>query len=271
MIRLTSLGFKAHAALACSNGRVRASARLGASLYVTAGGELLWLGSAGSALHPRAMLAIAPFAFDEETAWVDPSAAATWRPQPFRDSDAARVALSAGCAAIRGAIPQIGKPEGLGVLLDGAASFDPYVERAAPAVRALGHACRNNDAAAALEPAKALLGLGPGLTPAGDDFVGGVLFARALLSRAGGRRSRWDDVAAAIVREATTRTHPVSAVLLGDFAAGEGFAPLHDLANALASAGCSGAALDAARSLVRIGHSSGWDFLTGFIAGVIGA
>jgi hypothetical protein len=54
--------------------------------------------------------------------------------------------------------------------------------------------------------------------------------------------------------------------LLGDLLAGEGWAPLHDLARALAGDDET-ASRDAARHLTRLGHSSGWDLLAGFVAG----
>ncbi|MGH7391093.1 MAG: DUF2877 domain-containing protein, partial [Candidatus Rokuibacteriota bacterium] len=68
---------------------------------------------------------------------------------------------------------------------------------------------------------------------------------------------------------ARARTHPVSAALLGDLLAGEGWAPLHDLARAVA-ADDGAAAVAAAGGLVRLGHSSGWDLLTGFLAALTG-
>jgi hypothetical protein len=63
---------------------------------------------------------------------------------------------------------------------------------------------------------------------------------------------------------ARQRTHPISAVLLSDLLAGEGHEPLHALASALATDAAS-AAVDAVGRLVRIGHSSGWDLLAGFL------
>jgi hypothetical protein len=72
------------------------------------------------------------------------------------------------------------------------------------------------------------------------------------------------------VRSAATRlTHPIGAALLGDLLDGEGWAPLHDLARALAHED-DATALDAARRLTQLGHSSGWDLLAGFMAGARG-
>jgi hypothetical protein len=59
----------------------------------------------------------------------------------------------------------------------------------------------------------------------------------------------------------------VSAALFADLAAGRSFAPLHGIADALRT-GDDEAAIRAARSLVAIGHSSGWDMLTGFLIGI---
>src|SRR6266404_2169866 len=68
------------------------------------------------------------------------------------------------------------------------------------------------------------------------------------------------------VRAAAARlTHPIGAALLGDLLVGEGWAALHDLAAALARDD-GPAALEAARRLTRLGHSSGWDLLAGFVA-----
>jgi hypothetical protein len=70
-----------------------------------------------------------------------------------------------------------------------------------------------------------------------------------------------------VVAAAPGRTHPISAALLGDLAAGRSWAPLHELVAALA-AGTPRAAGAAARRLVALGHSSGWDMLAGVGAGL---
>ena len=109
-----------------------------------------------------------------------------------------------------------------------------------------------------------MLGLGAGLTPSGDDFVGGALFARRVLV---GIDARWEDVASRLASEAICRTHPISARLLTDLAAGEGWAPLHALAVALSVQDAS-ATITAARALTALGHTSGWDMLGGVLAGL---
>jgi len=93
--------------------------------------------------------------------------------------------------------------------------------------------------------------------------VGGAIFGRRLASRAD---PRWTGVGRKLSREIRSRSHAVSAALFSDLAAGRSFAPLHELASALAAADDE-AARRAARSLVAIGHSSGWDMLAGFLIG----
>jgi hypothetical protein len=142
--------------------------------------------------------------------------------------------------------------------------------RARPEVLALAAACDADDAGAAIAPATRLLGLGPGLTPAGDDLVGGVLFGRAVLGRGGtADRRAWTSAGTAIAAAARGRTHPISAALLADLAAARGHAPVLELVAAL-SAGRVDAALDAASRLTAIGHSSGWDILAGVALGTLG-
>ena len=76
-----------------------------------------------------------------------------------------------------------------------------------------------------------------------------------------------DPLVARLAREAASRSHAMSAALFAGLARGRSFAPLHALATAL-QRGARGAALDAARRLVVLGHSSGWDMLTGFMLGM---
>jgi hypothetical protein len=265
---VTAIGWKAAAALACDPVSVEPVAGLSGSAYVTVAGELVWLGPAGSPLHPRAILTAGappsrgPYRFD--VARIRP-----WRPAPLPREVEDAAGLVAGARELRRALPSLGPPRGLGALLAAAPLAAPLAG-AGPAARALAAACGAGDAGRAAQAATRLLGRGPGLTPAGDDFLGGALFARALLARAGaGQAAAWAEAAAGVLAQARTATHPVSAVLLADLAAGHGWAPLHDLAAALGR-GRPAAAREAAGRLVRLGHSSGWDLLAGILAGLLG-
>lgn len=154
-------------------------------------------------------------------------------------------------------------PEGFGTLLQRRSPQFP-LDRAMPWVRALGRAFARDDPDAAFAAARPLLGLGAGLTPSGDDLVGGALFAKRFLDR---RQPRWTKLGKELSREIRSRSHAVSAALFSDLVAGRSFAPLHEIASAL-SLGADEDALSAARALVAIGHSSGWDMLAGFLIAI---
>src|SRR5207253_11350298 len=112
--------------------------------------------------------------------------------------------------------------------------------------------------------------LGPGIARAGGVVCGGTCCGGALLARAVAcEAAGWRDAADAVRAAAARLTHPIGAALLGDLLVGEGWAALHDLAAALARDD-EPAALEAARRLTRLGHSSGWDLLAGFVAGARG-
>jgi hypothetical protein len=159
-------------------------------------------------------------------------------------------------------------PLGLGQLLTGETPAFP-LDRAVPHAIAVATACEADDPAALRLAAEPLLGLGPGLTPSGDDFVGGVLFARRLAG--GDTGPGWERAALTLVERARARTHPISVALLADMAEGHGHEPLHDLVAALLSGAAAPGAREPVRRLTRLGHSSGWDMLTGVLAGVLGS
>ncbi|MBI2159997.1 MAG: DUF2877 domain-containing protein [Candidatus Rokubacteria bacterium] len=271
MIPLTALGWKAAAALAHTGGAACVLAALSESVYLTAGDEIVWLGRAGAPMHPRAMLTAAPLS--AATGWIEIGRGTTrpWRPPAVScDAGTAR-ALGAGCRGLVAALAAIGRPDGFGALL--ADLTPPFpLDAAAGRARALASACAAGDPTAVAAAATELLGLGAGLTPSGDDYVGGAFFARALLARAGAcDGAAWGAAGARVLERARERTHPISVALLGDMLDGQAHAPLHDLARALAAGAPRDVALRAVRRLVRIGHSSGWDMLAGFVAGVLGA
>jgi hypothetical protein len=112
-----------------------------------------------------------------------------------------------------------------------------------------------------------VLGLGHGLTPSGDDFVGGVFFALGKLP-ANAFGASWlrdfPEVAARIRSAANTATNVISAALLGDLMAGESYSVLHDLLAAFESD--DAIKIEAAcEHLMRLGASSGSDILAGVL------
>jgi hypothetical protein len=116
-----------------------------------------------------------------------------------------------------------------------------------------------------------LVGLGPGLTPCGDDFLGGLLFAIHELQKfCPGDLYPEARSVSDLLQWADGRTHPISAVLLRDLACGQGPEPLHDLFRLLLTGeGCGGRAPAAFHRLVRIGHTTGWFILAGVLTGLL--
>jgi Protein of unknown function (DUF2877) len=224
------------------------------------------VGPVGAVLHARAVL-VARLPDDLETVALDRSRARVWRPPPFAH-ESKRSVVEERCRWVADALPALGEARGFGALLVGR-GLDDSLHRALGPARALARAFGEDDPDAAVAAAEELIGLGPGLTPAGDDFVGGAFFARAMLPRAATRQPDWTRAGDGLRAIAGGRTHPVSAVLLSDLLAGEGHEPLHDLAAAVTT-GALPMALAAAGRLCRVGHSSGWDLLAGFLAGVLG-
>lgn len=102
----------------------------------------------------------------------------------------------------------------------------------------------------------ALIGLGPGLTPSGDDFLGGALVALHAFGNAGLAKTLGDW----LLPLCANATHPVSAAHVAAAARGEGGEALHACLCALADGRDANDALDA---IAAVGHTSGWDALAG--------
>jgi Protein of unknown function (DUF2877) len=106
--------------------------------------------------------------------------------------------------------------------------------------------------------ARQLIGLGPGLTPSGDDMLAGIMLALA----ATGRHRLRDQLWARIEPDVAALTSSLSGAHLRAAAAGMTFEPVHLALNdmlpgRLESMNTHLAGLD------RVGHCSGWDMLAG--------
>jgi hypothetical protein len=176
--------------------------------------------------------------------------------EPWRDGVALLEALQARAATDLRLAPLFGRAPACGAM----------GERLTRAALDLGEAVGAGSVAAAGEAAARLVGLGPGLTPAGDDFLCGFVVAGHC--RAAARPARAPPLARFVdaLGGLLDRTTEVSAAFLGDAIAGRAFRPLAALAEACAGAPASdvdGAIL----SLAAVGHSSGLDAATGFFYG----
>jgi hypothetical protein len=95
-----------------------------------------------------------------------------------------------------------------------------------------------------------MVGLGPGLTPAGDDVLAGMLLT---LCAAPAAAPRWEELATETL-SLLSRTTSLSATLLQHAAAGRGIPQVLDVVDALAGTGNLPAAT---ARLLAVGHSSG--------------
>jgi len=109
-----------------------------------------------------------------------------------------------------------------------------------------------------------LAGLGPGLTPAGDDFLLGVLAGLWMLLANHSIHGSAQSLCVRIGAIAAARTTRLSANWLRHAANGEFGQPWHDLARALRSADAP-AVESAAQRILAVGATSGADALWGFV------
>lgn len=137
--------------------------------------------------------------------------------------------------------------EGLGGLVIGA--HNALSGHAQPALEALERWLVGN---ALADEAAQLIGLGPGLTPSGDDYLGGMLVALRLTGRGMQAEGLWRWLQPRLKE----RTSAISAAHLAAASAGEAHEALHIVLNG---------ELDLDR-LDRVGHCSGWDALAGAVA-----
>lgn len=154
----------------------------------------------------------------------------------------------AGAAAPRGGFAPL--------LGDGRIDGD-FAAAARPRVAALAAAVQNSQVATAAEAASSLIGLGPGLTPSGDDLLVGLL---AGLEAAGyPLRSA---LATSIARHARDRTTRIGAAVLANAARGQFAERLHDVIVAVARPDAGGLPRAIERAMAY-GATSGADTLVG--------
>jgi Protein of unknown function (DUF2877) len=187
----------------------------------------------------------------------DLAACQTWRP-PLWPKLPSPASLRATCAVIaRAAMESPGESLAHAVF---AATDTQLARLARPRVAAfetwVSEPNSGGHGASRLSPPYGLIGLGPGLTPSGDDFLMGALAALDVLHQT--------DIHVALGRAviaAAHRTSPLSASLLRAAAVGHVGENLHKMVAAIVTSDAD-AAVDAA---ARIGHTSGWDALAGAV------
>jgi hypothetical protein len=155
------------------------------------------------------------------------------------------------------------------IQLEDKAESDPALALAWLGIFEIAKACLLRDMPGLLQKAKALVGLGEGLTPSGDDFLGGLLFCVNTLQRLyHGFISLDFSEQALFIESARKRTHLISFTLLKDLSNGQAVEPLHKLIHSMLS-DQHPENICPASCLTQIGHSTGWDLLTGALTGLL--
>jgi hypothetical protein len=290
------IGQKAAERLSLPGYRGRVLAVVSSAVYLAGyDGEVLWVGQADLPAHRRCILA----SFHAENVeagmefvttdtclcigsemTIGPANADRWKPpaleHPPREPMFGR--LGEALTAIQ-PLPRKGLGYALAWMTQPAGRIDYatvsamdtlLLHRAEPVIRELASACRRRDMKRVVNVGLDLVGLGPGLTPSGDDYLGGLLFSAYHLEAAYALGFDQDgDRLHDFLNKARPLTSPISHTILSDLAHGHGPAPLHDLINLLLQ-GMTGQPLrDSAQQLTRIGHTSGWDMLAGALTGML--
>jgi hypothetical protein len=115
-----------------------------------------------------------------------------------------------------------------------------------------------------------LVGLGPGLTPSGDDLVSGIVAVLVWHARLGVLDNDVLREITSKVHEAAARTNRISSRLIHHAGVGVLYAPAMQLGEALL-AGDAGSVREPARRLFEIGSTSGADLATGLLVGSLAA
>ncbi len=246
MLTARIAGRFAREALALGEGEVCARLPHGAYLSLP-GGKYVCVGDASLGCGPLNAL-VDGFSPPPMGSRLSLAVASLWTP-PAAPPHAAPDVVTLKAAA-RGRAPR----EGLGCLV--VDEHNGLSGHAQPALDAIDRWLVGN---ALADDAAMLIGLGPGLTPSGDDFLGGAMLALHHVHRATQARALWR-----WLEPRLSRTSPISGAHLAAAAAGEGHEAMHAaLVHLFQRRPGWPQALDA---LAGIGHCSGWDALAGMAA-----
>jgi hypothetical protein len=261
----TRIGSIASNLLTTRDGRGKILAVVSNAAYlVTNHGELFWLAREGLPAHSRAILA----PFDENMLCVGMAFAA-------RDAHLqieGRVMIE--CASVKRWMPAPITPAHAappGVVSARVLEVETLTKRATSLpITEIERACHNQDSAAIVAQSEKLIGLGMGLTPAGDDFVGGLLFVAHHLKIAYPGAFRWEPTPINdLLDYARTQTNQIGYAILHDHAHGEGVEPLYNLITAILDHQDRDDITTRARRLLEIGSTSGAEMLAGALTGML--
>ncbi|MFC2028912.1 DUF2877 domain-containing protein [Chloroflexota bacterium] len=297
--RIPMIGETAHKCLSqAHHGKVLASFSQAAYL-LTEGGELVWITSSQSARHRRNIqsslkfprpLANSTFTIQDQSIILDSglelifSGSHIWQGSSLPSLDVIEINeipekllpvferistwnQSAGIGSFIQPILQIAGREEPSIFFQ---PYDILNRKTWSIIKKITTACKAHDFNKVLKYARSLVGLGEGLTPCGDDFIGGLLFARHLLLCNYPDLNYLKSKSIHTWIEATKpRTNLISYVLLKDNVNGYALEPLTQLGVAILTGQSLEDTCSAAAELIEVGQSTGWSMLTGFLAGML--
>jgi len=268
-----------------------------AAYLVTEQGELFWLASENAPMHLRGLRIAGHFpklvagenffiqskciniAPDLQVNFGDASA---WAVSPIPRNTALEIdKIPARVKSIFSTGFDLSQASGFGRLipkilslaagqLDDEPEIDPVLALGWLGIYKTARACLLRDMPGLFHEANALIGLGEGLTPSGDDFLSGMLFCINTIQRLYPRFINLDPFEQALfIESAKQRTHLISFTLLKDSSNGQAVEPLHELIQAVLSDQPLESIRQPASCLTQIGHSTGWDLLTGMLTGLL--
>ena len=290
-LRALRIGATAGTLLRPAGARWKVLAAVDGALYIeNRNGALLWITDRPSALHPRAVLvpampAHAPpvgsvlrdangvlccdrfaVAWQGAALWAPGGGSATDRVAagfPKRVARAVRQAVVLdGRRTCTGRAMAWGTNDERAYLTEGAAcAIEVELARYA---EILSLAATGRDVLSAVRAAAGLIGLGEGLTPAGDDILGGYLYTLRTLNDAGCLRSIIDwECVTAWLRSMAHLTNAISHCLLVDHAEGDACAPLVEFVSESIEGSADARLGQLAGVVAGIGASSGQRLLLG--------
>ena len=144
--------------------------------------------------------------------------------------------------------------------------LNPFAEMALPHVEGMITRFELGDTEGAAEEASRLIGLGPGLTPSGDDFLCGLLGTLSLVSPFLGEQEKdVGDLKRTVMSSINGRTNSISHEYLKQYARGKPSGSTSNVIQGLLD-GVESSIEDSIMSLCQVGHSSGTDIALGVMA-----
>jgi len=286
------IGSKAQALLGTADVRWGVLAAVRGAIYIAnRDGELVWITDQARALHSRALLLAAmPRNLPDPESRMHTSAGVLWCEEfeipwrqaalvmpratstsdrhvedfPDRVSDALRLVMDSrrdstsldySAGSLKDGVKSAGK----------ASAADTITDKLKRATRSLACVSSWDDVLPTLRSISYVVGLGQGLTPGGDDMLGGFLYTLRTLNETCSRMMPgidWEGVMAWL-HSVAHRTNAISRCMLLDHAHGVACSPLAELMRA-ALEGASGAQLaPLASDVAGIGASTGRNLLEG--------